>query len=120
MKLRYPFSSTSQRGHALVIVLVFLVVGLVILGGTMSRMAANARLIDRNQEYFRTVEAAEAATEKVISAMSTDYQKCGPAELLRRLDTYPTRVPNAEEHPEWEGTPSPPRTVRQTALWWCK
>jgi Tfp pilus assembly protein PilX len=92
---------TSARGHTLVVVLVFLTVGLMILGATMSRTVTNARLIERNNGYWAAVAAAEAATEKVMSAINSDYTRLGASQVNSRLTTYASRVPLSSENPLW-------------------
>ena len=61
MKIR--FCSPSE-GYALVTVLVFGTIGLALLSGALGWTLTNVNLNQRNNQYFRTVSAAEAATEK--------------------------------------------------------
>ncbi len=91
----------GMDGQALVVVLVFLVVGLLVLSSSLGWLSTNARLIDRNNRYFSTVAAAEAATEKVVAHMSSDYQRGGAGEVLLRTEVYRRMVPWEGEAEEW-------------------
>jgi hypothetical protein len=62
-------------------------------------VVTNTTLSQRNNEYFKTVAVAEAATEKVIGRLAYDYQQDGDAAVLASLDSYRSYVPNADEDP---------------------
>lgn len=113
-----------DQGHALVVVLAFLVVGLITLAGSMGWLATNARLIERNNQYFTALAAAEAATEKAIAAMAFDYQRFGASHLASRLPDYAEKVPTTGEYAGWAAYRFYDRdanegrmTVEQTAPW---
>ena len=76
MKTPKKFQLRSA-GNALVMTMIMTAVALMLLAGIMSWSAGNARLASRSNEYTRAVAAAEAATEKVNSRMSSDYLSAG-------------------------------------------
>ncbi|HWN93671.1 MAG TPA: hypothetical protein VNT99_01450, partial [Methylomirabilota bacterium] len=96
MKLTSP---PSERGSTLVIVLALGTAGLLILSGTLGWVFTNTSLSQRNNEYFRSVAVAEAATEKVISRLAYDYQQEGEGLVFANLESYRTGVPNTAEDP---------------------
>ncbi len=93
----------AEGGYALATVLIFGVTGMIILAGVLKWNTQNATMIDRNNEYFKSVAAAEAATEKVLTQMSRDYQTLGAGVVASRMDLYRSRVPTAAESPVWSG-----------------
>lgn len=101
MKTKTLNQSDGEHGYALAVVLVFGVTGMVILAGVLRWNSQNSTMIDRNNQYFKAVAAAEAATEKVISHMSYDYQKLGPGVVAAKGDIYRTMVPTSAESPTW-------------------
>jgi len=124
MNLRPEFRVDRSQGHALIVVLGFLVVGLITLGGSLQWLSTNARLIERNNQYFTALAAAEAASEKAISEMAADYQRYGAAHMVERLDDYALRVPLVSEYAGWEsyrfmdaGGQENAITVQQTQPW---
>lgn len=101
MKTLYAERGGRESGSALVYVLVVLALALMILGGTMNWCATNNRMVERNNHYMAAMAAAEAATEKVISEMSRDYQREGAALVSSKLSTYRARVPEVNESAAW-------------------
>lgn len=98
MKIRFCLSS---GGYALVTVLVFGTIGLALLSGALGWTLTNVNLNQRNNQYFRTVSAAEAATEKVLSNLSSDYQRDGDALVTEHLSSYRNMVPTTAENAVW-------------------
>jgi hypothetical protein len=90
-----------QRASTLVMVLVLSACTLVILGGVLGWTTTNTTLTGRNNEYFRTAAAAEAATEKVLAAMTYEYQASGDATVRNNISNYKTKYPLASENPVW-------------------
>ncbi|MDX1951921.1 MAG: hypothetical protein SFY81_07030 [Verrucomicrobiota bacterium] len=101
MKIKTNKKATG--GYALLMVLVMSAVGLMALGGALDWTSTNARLTERNNEYFATVAAAEAATEKVLSSISRDYLNYGEGQVYNNLSTYRALVPTTAENPYWSG-----------------
>jgi hypothetical protein len=84
-------------------VFVFLTVSLAVLIAALAWTQTSSTLIERQNRYFRTVAAAEAATEKVLAQIAQDYQKQGESLVLSpsRLELYRTLIPTVDESPVW-------------------
>lgn len=91
----------AEAAYALLLTLAFSAVTLGILASAMRWSVTNLRLNGRNIEYFKTLAAAEAATEGVISHLTTDYQTGGDAMVQHNLGTYRSIVPVAGQDPYW-------------------
>src|SRR5438128_2014396 len=81
----------SQKGYALLTVMVLAGVSIMIYASAAKWTAANSVVNDRNNTYNRAVAAAEGASEQVLSYMARDFfnQSYDPA----RLDDYRSLVP---------------------------
>src|SRR5437660_596272 len=93
--------SRGPSGSAIVVVLVFTTVCLIILLGLLGWVTSNARLTQRHCQYNRALAAAEAATEKVLTAISTDYKNQGQGYVLTNMSHYRDMYPTAAEDPAW-------------------
>src|SRR5688572_28639680 len=93
---------TRKNGFALLAVLAFAAISLVALGGALTWTSSTARTTDRNNQYFSTVSAAEAATEKVLSQMSRDFQVNGIGTVVSQLSSYRGLHPTSAEDPHWD------------------
>jgi hypothetical protein len=100
MKLTH---SKRERGFALMMVLFFAGLSLMALGGALSWSSSNAKVTARNNEYFNTLGAAEAATEKIATAMSRDYRASGEGMVYNNLSKYATNTPSSAESTWWSG-----------------
>jgi hypothetical protein len=103
MKLT-PASSQSgkrRRGWALLAVLSLATVGLIALAGVLNWTSENATVAARNNEYFATTYAAEAATAKVLSLMSQQYQNYGFPLLVSNMTTYAATIPTSSDSTYW-------------------
>jgi len=76
-------------------------IGLTALAGVLSWSMTNVQLNQRNNQYFRTVAAAEAATEKVLAAICTHYQQDGEAIVANNMYNYRRTVPLPSEDAVW-------------------
>lgn len=92
-----------RRGYALLAALVFGAISLAALGGALTWTATNASLTERNNRYFTALAAAEAATEKTLARLSSDYQNYGEATVYSSLDTYRALLPASSESDYWNG-----------------
>lgn len=90
-----------RQGHALLLVVVFLAISSIILAGALNWSKSNVMLNERNNQYFRSLAAAEAATEKVLTHVAKDYEAEGEHMVLANLGTYRGLVPNTSENPDW-------------------
>jgi len=61
----------------------------------------NTKLIDRNNAYVSANAAAEAATEKALALLMSDYQSGSEARILSNLNTYASAVPTSTENSFW-------------------
>jgi hypothetical protein len=91
----------QQGGYALLLVMVFLGLSVLLLASTMKWTSTSAGLTDRNNEYFTSAAAAEAATEKVLVRVSRDYLRLGEGALYDNLSSYGSVVPTSTDDPYW-------------------
>jgi hypothetical protein len=101
MKTRTVHAVATQQGHALLLVVLFLAISAIILAGAMNWSRSNTFLNERNNQYFRSLAAAEAATEKVLTRVAMDYEAEGENMVFANLGVYRTLVPNGFENPDW-------------------
>ncbi len=91
----------SQRGFAFVMVLFFGALALLALAGVMQWSASSSQLNDRSNRLNKAIGAAEAATEKVLTSLSSDFRNYDETTVYSRLSTYSGRVPTTTESAEW-------------------
>lgn len=91
----------NSGGYALLLVLVFLGISTMLLTTIMNWTSETARLTDRQNEYYTTADAAEAATEKVLTRISVDYLAGGEQAVINNLNTYKTTYPLASDDAYW-------------------
>src|SRR5436190_2118702 len=103
MKTRHRSPQQNQRGYALMLVMYFAGISLLVLTGALSWSSNNALQTQRNNQYFSSAAAAEAATEKVMAQMNYDFQSQGAAIVAANLSTYRSLVPTASENSAWSG-----------------
>jgi hypothetical protein len=72
---------------------------LLVMGATMLRTSSVAMTNSRNQQYTTGLYAAEAAVEKVVARMRTDFASAGA--ISNNLAIYRTLVPTTSEDPYW-------------------
>lgn len=101
MKTNNAHALANREGHALLLVIVFLAVSAIILAGALNWSRSNTFLNERNNQYFRSLAAAEAATEKVLTRMKMDYDLEGENMVLANLGNYRTMIPAGIENPDW-------------------
>lgn len=108
---------SAVRGYSLLLVVCFASISFLVLGAALSWCLTNSRLNDRSNQYFSTVSAAEAATEKVLAHMSRDFQSQGESLVWASLDGYRDLVPTPDEDAGWgdfrfgDGQGTPGRTA---------
>jgi hypothetical protein len=102
MKLRSLNRLRAQRAYAIALVLIFLTLSFLVLMSALGWCRSNSEFNERNNQYFRTVSAAEAATEKVLANLSRDYQQSGEGTVYSKLGTYRTLVPTVSESSLWD------------------
>ena len=101
MKLHRQSGPQSTRGYVLLIVMVMLGISLIMVTGLFGYSSGNAKLNQRSNEYYSALAASEAATEKVLAYMTSDFRDYGDGYVKLRLDTYRKLRPSATEAPEW-------------------
>ena len=101
MKTKNAHALVNRQGHALLLVILFLAVSAIILAGALNWSRSNTFLNERNNQYFRSLAAAEAATEKVLTQLKADYDAEGEPMVLANLGTYRTMIPSGTENPDW-------------------
>jgi hypothetical protein len=103
MKLLLPpvKSRPGRGGWLLVIVLVLAAGALLVVASVLSWSNVTANNTSRNNEFYATTYAAEGATEKVLSAIVSDYENYGEPIVYSRLATYSNLLPSASDDPYW-------------------
>lgn len=101
MKLHHPQTRPSRDAYALVMVLVFSAIGLMALSSSMNWVANNTMHNERTVQLSVTAAAAEAATERLVSRIMTDYNNGGEAAVFNNLASYRTNVPTASDNSYW-------------------
>lgn len=103
MKTHPQRKASRERGNALLLVMMTTVISAIALAGAMQWVSTNSRLTLRNNEYYRAVAAAEAATEKVVGMMARDFRENDWSVVNSRLDTYRAALPTENESAHWQG-----------------
>jgi len=101
MRTRSNTRRPADRAYTLLIVITFAAISFLVLGSALDWCMTNGRLTDRNNQYFTSTAAAEAATEKVLSNLARDYASQGESLVWHNLDSYRKLVPTAAEHAAW-------------------
>ena len=102
MKTPLTLQNPNQTGSALVITMIMSAVALAVLAGAMSWSATSTRLTYRSIQYNRSVAAAEAATEKVVSQINRDFLYGGENLVDNNLNVYrQNTVPSSSDAPYW-------------------
>ncbi len=102
MKTTSITQKPRQAGSALMLTLIMSAVALALLAGAMSWSSSNTRLTYRSIQYNRSVAAAEAATEKVVSQINRDFLYGGQSFVVNNLNLYrQNTVPTASDSPYW-------------------
>lgn len=103
MKTHSTIGRRRESGNALMITLLMTGTALLTLAGIMSWSAGSARMNARQTQYTLSVAAAEAATEKIASAMRTDFLSGGETLVQNNLSTYRSTIPNSSDSSYWNG-----------------
>src|SRR5688572_4306812 len=101
MKTNNAHALVHRQGHALLLVVLFLAISSIILAGALNWSRSNTFLNERNNQYFRSMAAAEAATEKVLTQITMDYEAEGEPMVLANLGAYQALVPTTGENRDW-------------------
>jgi hypothetical protein len=101
MRIHPRRPKSNPRGYVLLLVLAFATLCFLVLTAALNWCESNTKLNARNNQYFTSASAAEAATEKILANMAYDYQKQGAIIVQSKLATYSTLVPTTNENPAW-------------------
>ena len=102
MKTQFTSPTGSRAGGALILVMIMSTIALAILASVMAWSTTSARLTHRSIQYTRTVSAAEAATEKVLSQISRDFLYGGEQLVSANLNNYrQNTVPTTADSAYW-------------------
>lgn len=85
------------------LVMMVTAISAIALASAMRWVSSNSQMTTRNNEYYRAVASAEAATEKVVAMMSKDFRENGWALVDDRLSTYRGTMPIDSESGHWQG-----------------
>ena len=88
---------SPAAGNALLTVMILLSISSIMVAGIYSYAKSNERLNQRNNDYIAATCAAEAATEKVLSQITTDFRNYGDGYLQQNLSSYTSMVPGSTE-----------------------
>jgi len=98
MKITLEGAWRGKKGYALVITMLFLVVTTITFVGMWFWTSSNGAITQRNNTFNQSAAAAEAATEKVFTAMDRDF-------LYGILNTnggyYNTNIPDTSSTNTW-------------------
>jgi len=94
MKARRLDRPSSEHGYALLLVMIIGAASILVFASTAGWTSNTAMLNDRNNTYNRSVGAAEAATEVVLSRMTRDFfnQSFDPT----RMSYYGSFIPTTD------------------------
>jgi hypothetical protein len=101
MKLPQKNFPRATDAYVLLLAVVFGAITMTVLAGALAWSANNTRMNTRSNQYFRTVAAAEAATESVITRIESDYQTGADALVQANLSTYRMVVPTSSDNSYW-------------------
>lgn len=76
-------------------------IGLITLGAALNRTSQSTAMNERKNQLSRTVNAAEAATEKLLGQMLFDFKADGERRVFNRLTTYASTTPTSGENALW-------------------
>ena len=91
----------KDKGFALLLVMVFTGLALLLLTGAMDYTSNTCLLNERNNQFNSSMLAAEAATEKVVSSMITDFKTYGQPGIANNMNSYQQMVPSTTESTNW-------------------
>ena len=101
MKLPLTSRARTTHGHIILFVLIMVGISLLTVGALYSYSEASEKVNARNNNYSIAVSAAEAATEKVLAQITTDFRNYGDGYLQQQIPTYRGMVPSAAEAGVW-------------------
>jgi hypothetical protein len=101
MNLRPSKKRAREQGWALIAVMSLAATALIMVASVMTWANENSTVVARNNEYFSSTYAAEAATEKALCAMVADDQDYGEGIVFSQTSYYAGLVPTASDNSYW-------------------
>jgi hypothetical protein len=101
VKTTAPFPKHHQAGSALTLTMIMTGIALAILAAAMTWSANSTRLTHRSIQYTRTIAAAEAATEKIVTHITQDFLHGGEKTVGDNMAAYRQLVPTAADSAYW-------------------
>lgn len=101
MKTKFQNRKRDRQGYALVLVLILTAVTGITLAAVMMRTSTTSNLNDRSNRRVIAINAAEAATEKVLARMMADYALDADKTVTENEALYRTMIPTAQELAYW-------------------
>ena len=104
MKITFNLHSEKRAVSTLLLTMSLAAVALALLAGAMGWSASSTRQTHRSIQFDRSVAAAEAATEKVLSRMARDFLYGGESLVTANLASYRANtVPTPADSAYWNG-----------------
>ena len=102
MKTTFTPQKPNPTGSALVLTIIMSAIALALLAAAMSWLTSSTRMTYRSIQYNRSVAAAEAATEKVVSQINRDFLYGGESLVSNNLSLYrQNTVPTSSDSSYW-------------------
>lgn len=101
MRKHHPSLKSGQDGSALSLTMIMTAVALSVLASTMTWSASSTRQTHRSIQYAKSVAAAEAATEKVLTRVTRDFLTGGEQLVADNLNSYRQIVPTNTDSIYW-------------------
>ena len=90
-----------RKGYSLLMVVTLSGISMLVLAAALTWTMTNTTLNERSNQYYNTLAAAEAASEKILAYMAKDYQEQGEARVWANRTAYHSRVPTSSECALW-------------------
>jgi hypothetical protein len=93
---------SRQAGSALALTMIMIGVALAMLAGAMTWSVNTTRLTHRSIQHTRSIAAAEAGTEKILSQITQDFLTSGERLVQDNLASYRNIVPTTADSDFWQ------------------
>ena len=101
MKAHYFHPDSDQTGNAMMLTMVMTGIALAVLASAMAWSASSTRQTHRSIQFFRSVAAADAATEKGLTRVTRDFLTGGEQLVADNLNSYRQIVPTNADSIYW-------------------
>ncbi|HKS37624.1 MAG TPA: hypothetical protein VJW76_10575 [Verrucomicrobiae bacterium] len=95
--IEFAGSARTDRGFSLLMVMFFIGMGFLLMTGVLRYSGASSTATERYNEYYTTLAAAEAATEKVVSQVSGRFQNLGVSGVDSALANFGNAYPEGSD-----------------------